>query len=270
MKIYEDQDKQAKQAGGSTAIRAGGSVPEQDGLFSASDRELALCEKIDAKALQWARSLRARCERHAELRRREDLERISYFESFPHLAHRVTPVMAEEGETNEFFLTSAACYGAYFSRQGETISTDEILTVRATCRRREREYEPLRRQREFQMREVVAIGSTEHVERLLDQGREFILGLAAEYGIRGELVVATDPFFGKEDPRLLHQRMFPTKRELLDQGGLAIGSLNFHRTFFGDRCQMALPDGEPASTGCVAFGLERWVSAITRIQEDAA
>jgi hypothetical protein len=38
---------------------------------------------------------------------------------------------------------------------------------------------------------------------------------------------------------------------------LAVGSYNHHQDFFGRALDITLPDGSPAHTGCVAFGLER-------------
>ncbi|WP_165818518.1 hypothetical protein [Frankia canadensis] len=42
---------------------------------------------------------------------------------------------------------------------------------------------------------------------------------------------------------------------------MAIAFTNLHRTFFGERAEIAL-DGEPAHTSCVAFGLERWLHVL--------
>jgi len=42
---------------------------------------------------------------------------------------------------------------------------------------------------------------------------------------------------------------------------LAVGSYNYHQDFFGRSLNIALPDGSPAHTGCVAFGLERMALA---------
>ena len=43
---------------------------------------------------------------------------------------------------------------------------------------------------------------------------------------------------------------------------LAIASFNDHELFFGDAFGISLADGMPAWTGCVAFGLERWLLAV--------
>jgi hypothetical protein len=44
------------------------------------------------------------------------------------------------------------------------------------------------------------------------------------------------------------------------QGRLAIGSVNFHRNYFGEAFEISR-DGREAFSGCVAFGLERWIYA---------
>ncbi|MGW4365654.1 hypothetical protein ACWEKT_08415 [Nocardia takedensis] len=238
-----------------------------EGLFSLDAAHLDLLDEVDRRITDWARTLGARPERHAELHTRRDLNSIGYFESFPHLAHRVGPVL-DTDPSEELYLTSAACYGVYFARVESGLVGEQVVTVRHTCRRRESEYRILRRQREFQMREVVVLGEAARVADLVEQGVVFMSALAAEYGIRAEPAIATDPFFRKDDPRLTYQRVIPTKRELVDDTGLAIASVNLHRTFFGERCAITLPGGEPISSGCVAFGLERWVDAVLRARRE--
>jgi len=236
----------------------------RQGLFSLTGEDVAVLDRVDAAVLEWATKQGASVERHSELLTVEQLACVDYFDSFPQLAHRVTPWLQEQPGGEELVLTSAACYGVYFARAGSAIGDFEVVTVRQTCRRQENEYQPRRRQREFQMREVVTLGTEQSVETFLQEGLAVVRGLAERFGVAGEFERATDPFFRKDDPRLLHQRLFPTKQEFVDTSGLAIASVNSHRNFFGERCGVRLADGTPMSTGCVAFGLERWVDAVIR------
>jgi hypothetical protein len=236
---------------------------------SLSAEHVQVVDAVDAAVRAWAAAAGAAAEHHSELLTVEQLSRIDYFDSFPHLAHRVTPWLAQSAD-EVLVLTSAACYGAYFSRIGTTIEDRTLLTVRQTCRRNEVEYTPLRRQREFQMREVVMLGSQAVVEAFLRDGREAIHTIADSLGVTASFETASDPFFRKDDPKLLHQKLFPTKQEFVDTSGLAIASVNAHRNFFGERCGIELPDGTHAFTGCVAFGLERWVDALARSQRQSA
>ena len=50
------------------------------------------------------------------------------------------------------------------------------------------------------------------------------------------------------------------KRELVFGNDLAIASTNFHRDHFGEAFAITR-QGERAFSGCVAFGMERWLAA---------
>jgi len=92
-----------------------------------------------------------------------------------------------------------------------------------------------------------------------------------QLGLPFEVAAAQDPFFDPNGARSVMQKLFPVKEEFLFRGQLAIASVNYHRNFFGERCGIRLPDGSPAFTGCVAFGLERWLSALgAHFADDAA
>jgi hypothetical protein len=84
-------------------------------------------------------------------------------------------------------------------------------------------------------------------------------------GIAADLVPATDPFFETDGARAKMQKLFPVKHELVSERGVALASANFHRNFFGERCDIRLADsGEEAYTGCLGFGIERWLSEVRR------
>jgi hypothetical protein len=72
---------------------------------------------------------------------------------------------------------------------------------------------------------------------------------------------ATDPFFNpSRNPKFLAQKLDPVKTEMVFETGLAIGSVNFHRNYFGEAFQIRR-EGQDAYSGCVAFGIERWIFA---------
>jgi hypothetical protein len=56
------------------------------------------------------------------------------------------------------------------------------------------------------------------------------------------------------------QRVDPVKREMTCHG-LAIGSINYHRHHFGDAFQIRRGE-ESIESGCVAFGIERWLHVL--------
>jgi hypothetical protein len=58
----------------------------------------------------------------------------------------------------------------------------------------------------------------------------------------------------------------PTKRELCLADGLAIASINRHRSFFGEAYDIRYGN-EPARSACIAFGIERWLFALLEQQQ---
>ena len=87
------------------------------------------------------------------------------------------------------------------------------------------------------------------------------------------LEVATDPFHTADRGKLALQRLRALKYELrmpLAGATIAVASFNYHEDHFGRAFGIALPDGFPAHTTCVAFGIERWELAVREQREAAA
>lgn len=258
-------------------------------LYSA-DRGLAVLgpelvrvmEMLDAQVLGWARECGAAAMRFPPVLSTADLAAFDYFANFPHLALLAAPlarpadatagypavpagaaaVPAERLADSEYALASAACYSVYVHHREQRLTAPRYVTCAAQCFRNEDRYDGLRRLRGFTMREIVCIGPREAVQDHLDRFRPRVVAYAEQLGLRLEVRPASDPFFEQSGGRAVLARLFPVKEEFVHGGSLAIGSLNFHRNFFGERCGIRLADGTPAYTGCVAFGLERWLAAL--------
>ena len=91
--------------------------------------------------------------------------------------------------------------------------------------------------------------------------------LAARLGLETELVLATDPFFAPTARgRAALQRIKGLKHELVvsiprrPPAGDRV--VQRSRAFFGESFEISLPMAAPASSGCVAFGIERWLLAV--------
>ncbi|WP_345943330.1 hypothetical protein [Streptomyces sp. SID8352] len=205
-----------------------------------------------------------------------DLEKFDVYANFPHLALAAAPLDLEHGggkpEAGRFRpgdlrgarlgLPHATCYGAYLYYEDTRLPGDTLVTLVNRCFRHEDHYDGLRRLLSFQMREIVALGSFEHTQRVVTRFAEVIADFAGALGLPLDKRAATDPFFEADGARALLARLSPVKYEF-QAGGLAIASVNTHRNFFGERCGIRLaPDGGHAFTSCVAFGLERWVAVL--------
>jgi hypothetical protein len=252
-----------------------------NGLRVLDGSQLRLLRAVDAVFRRWSEGWDAPEFRYPFLIRCQDLDRFDYFDNFPHLglaATRLEPerlrtllteasrpldqVPADVMEPTTFALPSAACYAIYVDIAATTLPASGIMrTTLGTCFRNEDHYDSLQRLLGFSMREIVFIGPEDGAKQHLLRAKQVVIALCTELGLDVHLEVATDPFFDKNSSRAKMQRLFPVKEEFV-VNGLAIGSVNYHRNFFGERCSIQVGDAT-AHTSCLAFGLERWVHTLT-------
>lgn len=219
---------------------------------------------------------------------REQLETSGYLGSFPHLAGTVFAFEGDEAAAaeqlqlaschedwsvhqrmSEMVLSPAACYPLYpavaargpLPVQGLTLDTGDSYVFR-----REPSSDPARMQI-FHMREIVRVADRDTVVQWRVAWRVRAEELLHALGLELELDIANDPFFGRTG-RLLaaQQRDQELKWELLapvaGERLTAIASSNYHQDHFGQTYGLRTHDGQPAHTGCMAFGEERVTLAL--------
>jgi seryl-tRNA synthetase len=219
---------------------------------------------------------------------REQLETSGYLGSFPHLAGTVFAFDGDERAAaqqlelasrhedwsafqsmSEMVLSPAACYPLYpavaargpLAPGGLTLDTGDSYVFR-----REPSSDPARMQI-FHMREIVRVADRDTVVQWRLGWRARAEELLRSLGLELELDVASDPFFGRTG-RLLaaQQRDQELKWELLapvaGDTPTAVASSNYHQDHFGHTYDLRTSQGEPAHTGCMAFGEERVTLAL--------
>ena len=219
---------------------------------------------------------------------REQLETSGYLGSFPHLAGTVfgfdgdEKAAAEQLELasrhedwsafqrmSDMVLAPAACYPLYpamaargpLPEGGVTLDTGDAYVFR-----REPSTDPARMQI-FHMREIVRIGDRDTVLAWRGEWRARAEELLRSLELDLELDIANDPFFGRVG-RLLaaQQRDQELKWELLapvaGDRPTAVASCNYHQDHFGLTYDLETAAGDPAHTGCMAFGEERVTLAL--------
>ena len=215
------------------------------------------------------------------------LERARYFASFPqwltaasHLSGDPMVLEGIAGATSpgaaacsslapaDIALPPAVCYNTYAALADSVIRSPMTMTAQGTCWRHEGErISPLERGWAFTMREIVCLGAERDVKEFLDRSAARVTALEHALGLSADLEAASDPFFAPTARgRAALQRIKGLKHELVfrfpDGRPLAIASFNDHELFFGEAFGISLPDGTSAWSGCVAFGLERWLLAV--------
>ena len=118
------------------------------------------------------------------------------------------------------------------------------------------------------MREIIVVGTRQQVEDVRQSLVRYVTALVDTLEVDASIETASDPFFAAGDEgRRLMQQAGALKYELrlaVDETGrtIAAASFNHHHDFFGTRFGIRLANDTPAHSGCVAFGLERWVLAL--------
>ena len=220
------------------------------------------------------------------------LERVNYFRAFPHSLTFVTHLREDLDVIDHFaqhaacdehglntpvgsfspiqaLLSPAVCYHLYFSLADRPLPDGQVTaTAVGNCFRYEStNLTSLERLWNFTMREVIFVGSKEFVLDNREAARQHMHQVFEEIGLAYRVESATDPFFiGEFRKQTVFQSAFQLKFEIrarlpFKDSTLAVGSYNYHQNFFGRHLEITLPDGSPAHTGCVAFGLERMAYA---------
>lgn len=224
----------------------------------------------------------------------ETLDKTNHFTSFPEHIHflshlredlevieRFSQTVRESGgwkaaplDLNatmpkpRFTMNPSTCYHCYEGLQNEVLDGDGIVvTAIAKCHRFEsKNHADFGRLLDFSMREIIFVGKPDFVRENRLRAIEYIKELAVEWNVDCFLEIANDPFFTNDfQVKASFQRNQEMKYELrltipyLDKS-IACSSVNFHSNTFGNAFNIRMGK-RSAVTGCVGFGIERWVFA---------
>src|ERR1700761_4299909 len=222
---------------------------------------------------------------------RAQLEKSGYLKSFPNLLGCVCGLHGTEREIHDavnrfdkggdwttslspadLVLSPAACYPVYpiAAARGPLPSGGLRFDVASDCFRAEPS-KHLDRLQSFRMREYVCIGTPDDVASFRERWMERAQGIARDLGLTFRVDYASDPFFGRVGQmKAVSQKQQSLKFELLvplrsEDKPTACMSFNYHQAHFGTTWGIQDVDGEPAHTGCVAFGMDRLAVAMFHI-----
>ena len=232
-----------------------------DGLFSPSVAETRLSHALQSRFREMALAAGSEERLFPTVIAEEILDRSEYFQSFPQYASAVN----SPKKKGRYFLSPAVCYHCYELLMNSALAGDTLLTCQGRCFRAESTNDS--HLWEFTMREIVFLGNDGFVRAQCDAWKQRIARWGAQLGLRVNLVPAKDSFFGGATRgKKLLQQIKELKYELTAPGLLGttvpVASFNLHERFFTSRFDVTLTGGEPAHSGCAAFGIERWCMAL--------
>jgi seryl-tRNA synthetase len=258
-----------------------------DGVYGRTGRYEGIVEAL-AALISRHREPQAEVYRFPPVVSRALIEKSGYLKSFPHLLGCVCSLSGSEREigaavdrfvagqvwtdalsTGDLVLAPAACYPIYpMAAAAGPIPADGLtFDVACDCFRREPSRD-IDRFQSFRMREYVFIGAPEQVQAFRERWMTRATGIADTLGLSYRVETASDPFFGRGgvlvgkaqvQQELKFELVVPVRSA---EQPTACMSFNYHRDHFGLTWDMRNSAGEPAHTGCVAFGMDRLAVAL--------
>ena len=258
-----------------------------DGVYARSALYEDVIERL-AAFISSQRDPQAEVLRFPPVMSRRQLEKSGYLKSFPNLLGCVCALHGSEATiraaadrheaggdwttglaASDLVLVPAACYPLYplVAARGRLPPGGLIFDVAADCFRREPS-RSLDRLQSFRMREYVRIATPAEITAFREGWMARARRLADELALPYAVDVANDPFFGRVGQVMaVSQLQQALKFELLipyhaGAKPTACMSFNCHREHFGQVWDIRDVAGEPAHTGCVAFGMDRLAVAL--------
>jgi seryl-tRNA synthetase len=269
-------------------IQTGEISQESDGIYTLGPLLTRLISYFESQFIALADTFSATPYRFPTLIPARYLERVNYFKAFPHSLSFATHLREDLDAIDRFaqqavceheelraptdsfapiraLLSPAVCYHLYFSLADKPLPQGKaVATAVGNCFRYEAiNLVSLERMWNFTMREVIFVGPKDFVLENREVARQRMSRVLERIGLAYSVESANDPFFiGEFRKQAAFQSAFQLKFEIraslpFKHATLAVGSYNYHQDFFGRNLNISLPDGSPAHTGCVAFGLER-------------
>ena len=220
------------------------------------------------------------------------LDRCAHFTSFPEHVDFVSPLRRDLDVLNgfaadcrergwspdlhtdrmgssEYAISPSGCYHCYEGMENWRVEPPgRVATMTLACHRFEgANQRSMSRLRAFTMREVVFIGTPKFVIDARATAEDTIVQWAKDWELGCTFETANDMFFTADfSVKASFQRLQQAKKELrlhlpFERQSLSVFSSNFHAATFGKAFNITV-NGRPATTGCIAWGYERWVYAV--------
>jgi seryl-tRNA synthetase len=258
-----------------------------DGVYARTALYTHVTERLEAY-ISTLREPAAEIMRFPPVMSRSQLEKSGYLKSFPNLLGCVCALHGTETSiraaadrhesggdwtqalsASDLVLSPAACYPVYpiAAARGTLPKGGWQFDIEADVFRHEPS-KSLDRLQSFRMREYVCIGTPDDVADFRERWMVRAQRIATNLGLTFRVDQASDPFFGRVGQmKAVAQVQQSLKFELLiplrsEEQPTACMSFNYHQAHFGVTWGINDADGQPAHTGCVAFGMDRLAVAM--------
>ena len=165
-------------------------------------------------------------------------------------------------------LSPSACFHTYIEMKNQVLEENSIISFTQNVFRNEGRlnYDEIGRLRDYHVREVVFVGDEEFVcssrKKFLNNIKEFVVNI----GLEGKVQVSSDSFVLPKMQKyrkiqMIDNSKYELRLNINEKKDIAVGSFNLHGMAFTSAFNIRVRNCKNAVTGCVGFGIERWVLA---------
>ncbi|HDR7760922.1 hypothetical protein [Bacillus cereus] len=177
-------------------------------------------------------------------------------------------IQPSDVKTTSLVKNPAVCYHCYKSLENTEVQGEGyIVTSMGKCSRYEsNNHSDFGRLLDFSMREIIFVGEDEFVKKMRSKSIELLKDFLSLWEIDALIENANDPFFTDDyQVKSFFQRDMEMKYEVKFKipylkNTISVSSSNYHGNVFGQAFSIKKGNNY-VSTGCLAFGLERWIFA---------
>lgn len=194
----------------------------------------------------------------------EDFSELEKMSKATFIKNNIDEVVKSPG----FSLSPSACFHVYEKYKNKELDNGTIITLNQNVFRNEGRlnWDEFGRLRDYHVREIVFFGSEKYVEEIREKTTKEIMQTINRLGIDAFISIAADAFIM---PKMIkykkYQIMERSKYEVrmsYEYGRtIAVASLNLHGTAFTDSFKITVQGEENPVSGCIGFGIERWIMA---------
>lgn len=253
---------------------------EGDGYYSLGPKLTSLINNLDSKLILLANSVKASHYTFPSLMSSEFLNKTDYYQNFPQSCCFASHITENYDAINDFqvkdinlkkdqytfkaALSPTVCQHLYFMLSNRKLKNNLIATARSNCFRYEsKNMDSLERTWNFDMRELIIIGTEKYVLKKLNYLQKKIIKILDDFNISYFVESANDPFFqGNYNDLIAYQNAFKLKFEVrgetpYNKKSIAIGSFNNSQNFFGKKLNIKIIN-DYIHSACIGFGYERF------------
>ncbi len=284
--MYESGSKDRTFYDEADILCSGEVISFDNGIIAFSGNAARLFDYFDCIFKKFALELSAEEEKYPVLLPRDTLRNTGYLRTSPQYSMMVGDVdedmecleriskannVEETMEISKFVLSPSACFHVYERYRNAVLEKNIAITLLQNVFRNEgrfswREYGRLR---DYHVREVVFIGNDDYVSSSLNSMIDKTSRLMQELQLVGGIESACDPFVIPQMQRfkliqLSNKAKYEVRLNCSEDEKLSSASFNRHGNAFTKPFNISIEDISDTVTGCVGYGIERWVLAFLR------